>query len=410
MKTKLRKSHTICLPFEKNRYDGLIKDPKTFRGHVDGQWSAHPELFPEGMGRGYAMKDIRRSKKLGIAIRRITVSGTDYSIRPSFAMPYMGGFTTDTEKALYLRKYGVPFHALAHVFGRGPMYWYRLENHLGRNSVVGTTVRGGTALPKHVLADEKHTRLGGGKCYVATTVAKECVLGVAVAENAGTEALTEAYGVFAGEAKAAGPGYRPETVNTDGWAATQNAWAALFPGILVLCCFLHIFIKMRDRAKLKYGALFLEAATKLWGCYRAASKAAFSQRVRRLVGWCAARPDLPPAITGPIRKLGENRRRYSAAYGHPGCHRTSNMLDRVMQRMDRHLFGTQYFHGGRATAELNIRGWALIYNFAPSNPMTVKKHLGKKSPAERLNGFSYQDNWLENLLVSASLQGVRASP
>ncbi|ASF48625.1 hypothetical protein CEK71_03100 [Methylovulum psychrotolerans] len=86
------------------------------------------------------------------------------------------------------------------------------------------------------------------------------------------------------------------------------------------------------------------------------------------------------------------------------------MLDRVMQRMDRHLFGTQYFHGGRATAELNIRGWALIYNFAPSNPMTVKKHLGKKSPAERLNGFSYQDNWLENLLVSASLQGVRASP
>ncbi|POZ50200.1 hypothetical protein [Methylovulum psychrotolerans] len=81
------------------------------------------------------------------------------------------------------------------------------------------------ALPKHVLADEKHTRLGGGKCYVATTVAKECVLGVAVAENAGTEALTKAYGVFAEEAKAAKPGYRPETVNTDGWAATQNAWA-----------------------------------------------------------------------------------------------------------------------------------------------------------------------------------------
>ncbi|POZ50199.1 hypothetical protein [Methylovulum psychrotolerans] len=118
MKTKPRKNHTICLPFEKNRYDGLIKAPKTFREYVDGQWVTHPELFPEGMGLGYTMKDIRRSKKLGIAIRRITVSGTDYSIRLSFAMPYMGGFAADAEKGLYLRKYGVPFHALAHTCGR----------------------------------------------------------------------------------------------------------------------------------------------------------------------------------------------------------------------------------------------------------------------------------------------------
>ena len=33
--------------------------------------------------------------------------------------------------------------ALARVFGRDPMYWYRLECALGRFSVVGTTVRQG---------------------------------------------------------------------------------------------------------------------------------------------------------------------------------------------------------------------------------------------------------------------------
>jgi hypothetical protein len=103
-------------------------------------------------------------------------------------------------------------------------------------------------------------------------------------------------------------------------------------------------------------------------------------------------------------------RPYAAAYDHPGCHRTSNMLDRLMQRMDRHLFSTQYFHGSYTTAELNIRGWALIYNFTPSNPMTIKSILGKKSPADRLNGFSYHDNWLENLLISASLQRFRPTP
>jgi hypothetical protein len=36
-----------------------------------------------------------------------------------------------------------------------------------------------------------------------------------------------------------------------------------------------------------------------------------------------------------------------------------------------------------------------------------KKHGGIICPAEKLNGFRYHDNWLENLLVSASLGGYR---
>ena len=38
-----------------------------------------------------------------------------------------------------------------------------------------------------------------------------------------------AYGVFAAEARDVEPEYAPETVNTDGWAATRNAFLALFP-------------------------------------------------------------------------------------------------------------------------------------------------------------------------------------
>ena len=37
----------------------------------------------------------------------------------------------------------------------------------------------------------------------------------------------------------------------------------------------------------------------------------------------------------------DNLCRYSKAYDLPGCHRTSNMVDRLMQRMDRHLFSTK---------------------------------------------------------------------
>ena len=86
-------------------------------------------------------------------------------------------------------------------------------------------------------------------------------------------------------------------------------------------------------------------------------------------------------------KLRQHIADYKSAYDHPNAHRTSNMLDRLMQRMDRHFFSTQYFHGTKAAAELSIRGWALIQNFASSNPRTIHMHNGLQSPAERLNKF-----------------------
>ena len=63
------------------------------------------------------------------------------------------------------------------------MYWYRLEVSLGRNSIVGTTVRQG-ALPEHLLADEHHQTLDGDKVYIATTVAEGCCLGAAQSATA----------------------------------------------------------------------------------------------------------------------------------------------------------------------------------------------------------------------------------
>jgi len=86
------------------------------------------------------------------------------------------------------------------------------------------------------------------------------------------------------------------------------------------------------------------------------------------------------------------------------------MIDRLMQRMDRHLFSTQYFHGSIPASELSIRGWALIQNFAPYNPRNVKKLDGDQSLAERLNQFKYHENWLHNLFISASLGGYRSPP
>jgi hypothetical protein len=46
-------------------------------------------------------------------------------------------------------------------------------------------------------------------------------------------------------------------------------------------------------------------------------------------------------------------------------------------------------------------------NFRPWGKEAVKASKGWKSPAERLNGHRYHDDWLQNLLVSASLGGYR---
>ena len=404
-----RGNRTICLPFRQDEYGQLVKDPKRFRMTVDETARRHGNLFPGVFQNGYEMKDIRYSKRLGIWTRRILVDDVAYTIRPSFVMPYMTGMVQDVEKALFLRKFDVPHWALAHCYGRNAMYWYRMECGLGRFSIVGTTIQRPSLLPRHVLADEKHTWLNGKKAYCATTVADGCILGASVALSAGQEDLQKAYGVFKQEAQTLNPDYRPETGNTDGWLPTRNAWNELFPGITLLMCFLHVFIGIRDRSSKKYKEAFAAVSEKLWNCYRAQTKISFSQRVRRLCEW-SLKGTVPRFMVDKLEKLRKNLPCFSAAYDLPGAFRTSNMLDRLMQRMDRRLFSAQYFHGIQSSADLSMRAWALIYNFAPFNPRTIELKKGLRCPAETLNGFRYHSNWLQNLLVSASLGGYRQGP
>jgi len=278
-----RNNRTICLPFSQEVYNENIRNPADFRKCIDKHIASNPELFPSEITGGYRMKDGYYSKKQSIMIRRIEIAGTAYTIRPSFVTPYMAGMTDGVEKALFLRKFNVPFWALSQVFGKNPMYWHRLEQALGRNSIVGTTVRNADDIPEHLGADEKHTWILGDKVYIATTVGDECILGASISGDAGEQSLRNAYQVFKDEAQCLKPDYTPTTVNMDGWQATRNAWKFLFTSVVIICCFLHVFIKIRDRAKRKYKDIFTEAASKLWDCYHAENKRSFSQRVRRLV-------------------------------------------------------------------------------------------------------------------------------
>ena len=108
-----------------------------------------------------------------------------------------------------------------------------------------------------------------------------------------------------------------------------------------------------------------------------------------------------------VEKLCGRAPEYGAAYQHPGGHRTSTMLDRVMRSMSRYFDGGQHLHGSPEACGRHVRAWALLYNFRPWGPEAERTNGGWHSPAERLNQHCYHDNWLHNLLVSASLAGYR---
>jgi hypothetical protein len=94
---------------------------------------------------------------------------------------------------------------------------------------------------------------------------------------------------------------------------------------------------------------------------------------------------------------------YKTWYNRQEASRYSVSVDRVMGYLDRRLFAMRYLHGHWEQSRLLLRGWAQIYNFSPWNPATIKKNLAS-CPAERLNGFRYRDDWLENFVVASLLR------
>ncbi len=404
--TRSSRGHrTLCLPIPEETYQQIIDDPHAFRRTLDDCFQRMPELFPRNF-QGYQLMGHRESVKRRVKIRRIILKdGTAYSIRPSFLMPYMTARVEDVEGPLFLRTFGVPSWAMTHVFGHDPMYWYRLECGLGRASVVGTTVK--VELPEHLLADEHHQVRDGQKVYIATTVADGCCLGAEPAETAGTDDLKAAYGVFKDEARNVTPEYAPKTISTDGWKWTQAAWKALFPTVVILQCFLHAWLKIRDRGK-HLKEQFAEVSRRVWEAYHAPDRRSFAQRLRSLRQW--AIPHLTGIVLEKVLDLCGKRDRWSIAYRHPDGHRTSDMLDRLMRGMNRYFDRGQHLHGSREACRLHCRAWALLWNFTPWHPATTRKNQGWRCPAERLNQHRYHDCWLQNLLISASLGGYRCPP
>jgi hypothetical protein len=185
----------ICVPFASEaHYQDCVADVAKYRQYLTTMFQQHPELFPQALDNGYTFHDRYQSRKQQCVLRRIKLKVTRevFTVRPSFLMPYGIARTEEVEKALYLRQWGVPFAALASVFGRDAMFWYRAWLNCGRANLVGTTVKPTATMPQDLVADEKITWLAGTEVVVPTTVGGGCVLGISVAEQTTSADLQEA--------------------------------------------------------------------------------------------------------------------------------------------------------------------------------------------------------------------------
>ena len=114
--------------------------------------------------------------------------------------------------------------------------------------------------------------------------------------------------------------------------------------------------------------------------YHAPDRRSFSQRIASLKAWAAKH--LSGVVLEKVLDLCEKRDRWKIAYDHPDCHRTSNMLDRIMRSMNRYFDNGQHLHGALQPSRLHCRAWALL-----DNAMAARRGSWRRTRASNLGGF-----------------------
>ncbi len=145
---------------------------------------------------------------------------------------------------------------------------------------------------------------------------------------------------------------------------------------------------------------------KVWNAYHSDNPAQFSQRIRRLRECASDFEDSP--VKKAVLKLCAKASEFKEGLRNPDAHRTSNMVDRLMNYQARLLYAMQYFHGSEETTRLSLRAMALVWNFHPYGQRAGNNSPELISPFYRVNKFCYHENWLQNFLVASSLGGWRS--
>ena len=122
--TRASRGHrTLCLPFAEEAYLQIIHDPAEFRRAIDERFRTMPRVgspptsATDTGSRTTGSRPSSRSRSAASSSRMAppTASG------PRSSCPTWSPAPMTSKVPLFLRKFAVPFWALARVFGRDPM-------------------------------------------------------------------------------------------------------------------------------------------------------------------------------------------------------------------------------------------------------------------------------------------------
>ena len=116
---------------------------------------------------------------------------------------------------------------------------------------------------------------------------------------------------------------RLKSINIDGWKATRLALSNLFASTLLVLCFLHGFIKIRNVAQKEPQVNTLYDY--IWEAYRAEDAEGFQQGIKDLREWMKT-AGLKESNRKNVEKLIDKTAQYCKAYNRQQAHRTSNTV------------------------------------------------------------------------------------
>ncbi len=153
----------------------------------------------------------------------------------------------------------------------------------------------------------------------------------------------------------------------------------------LVLCFLHEVLKVQKGSP-TYRNLRKKLKTKLWKAYKANTAGEFLKGLRLALIWSKKHLRRKGTLQ-KIRKLCRRAAQFKIAYQFPQAHRTSNMVDRLMNHQDRLLYTMQYFHGDKKSARLYLRSMANVINNY-NNPLFFPCSLSFNTPFSNPHSFN----------------------
>ena len=286
-------------------------------------------------------------------------------------------------------------------FGRSEMYWYRVVERLGRNSLVGTTVRDPARVARSIWRRTSITPLGRPRAYIPTTVGGGCILGVVLTAAADDVHLRRPTACSPPRRGTSTPGTPPRRSTLDGWGrrrgtrvqlavpyrsrwcsvfctgSSRSATAAARPANCTAGCGDVVPCRHRGGVPTPDGRVSAVVRTQTW-----------TASVREMLRSCGTKDGIlrgglfPSGMPSHEQRGGpSDEPAVPADVCRPGPARPSRLV--------------------RVTAA----GLGVAVELPPhALGATTPTH---DSPAHRLNGKRYHEHWLHNLMASTSLMGFR---